>query len=200
MERRDFVKAISAAAVAGPLAAGALVSNSVAAEKAESSTPDRKDHPMKIIVAADPFAVELKDAVIAHLKEKGHEVQDVGATAQSQIPYYEGAVAACGLLQEGKADRVLLFCGTGMGMSVVANKFKGITAACVESVWSAKMCRVINNANVLCMGAMIWGQWMALAAVDAFLETGHTQGLEQFADFLKDAEKKVEGIETRNMK
>jgi len=155
---------------------------------------------MRIVVAADPFALELKDAVISHLREQGHEVQDVGATAQSQTPYYEGAAAACGLLREGKVDRGMLFCGTGMGMSIAANKFKGITAACVESVWSAKMCRAINNANVLCMGAMIWGRWMALAAVDAFLETGHTQGLEQFADFLKDAEKKMEEIETRNMK
>ena len=155
---------------------------------------------MKIVIAADPFALELKDALIAHLKKKGHEVQDVGATADNQVPYYDGAAAACGLLQEGKADRGLLLCGTGMGMSIVANKFKGITAACVESVWAAQMCRAINNANVLCMGAMIWGQWMACAAVDAFLETGHTEGLEQFADFLKDAEKKVADIEAENMK
>ena len=155
---------------------------------------------MKIVIAADSFALELKDALIAHLKKKGHEVQDVGATADNQVPYYDGAAAACGLLQEGKADRGLLLCGTGMGMSIVANKFKGITAACVESVWAAQMCRAINNANVLCMGAMIWGQWMACAAVDAFLETGHTEGLEQFADFLKDAEKKVADIEAENMK
>ena len=155
---------------------------------------------MKIVIAADPFALELKDALIAHLKEKGHEVQDVGATADKQVGYYDGAAAACSLLQQSKADRGLLLCGSGMGMSIVANKFKGITAACVESVWAAQMCRAINNANVLCMGAMIWGQWMACAAVDAFLETGHTEGLEQFADFLKDAEKKVADIEAENMK
>ena len=198
MERRDFLKAIGTTAAAASLATGVLASESIAAEPASTTT--QKDHSMKIVVAADPFALELKDAVIAHLKEKGHEVQDVGATADNQIPYYDGAAAACGLLQEGKADRGLLFCGTGMGMSIVANKFKGISAACVESVWAAKMCRAINNANVLCMGAMIWGQWMANAAVDAFLETGHTEGLEQFADFLKDAEKKVAGIEAKNMK
>ena len=198
MERRDFLKAIGTTAAAASLATGVLASESIAAD-AESNTT-QKDHSMKIVVAADPFALDLKDAVIAHLKEKGHEVQDVGATADNQIPYYDGAAAACGLLQEGKADRGLLFCGTGMGMSIVANKFKGIAASCVESVWAAQMCRAINNANVLCMGAMIWGHWMANAAVDAFLETGHTEGLEQFADFLKDAEKKVAGIEAANMK
>ena len=198
MERRDFLKAIGTTAAAASFAAGVFASESIAAES--ESTITREDHSMKIVIAADPFALELKDALIAHLKEKGHEVQDVGATADKQVPYYDGAAAACGLLQEGKADRGLLLCGTGMGMSIVANKFKGMTAACVESVWAAQTCRAINNANVLCMGAMIWGQWMACAAVDAFLETGHTEGLEQFADFLKDAEKKVADIEAENMK
>ena len=81
-----------------------------------------------------------------------------------------------------------------MGMSVIANRFKGVVASVVESVFAARMCRTINNANTLCLGAMIWGDWMAKEAVDVFLETKFTQGLDGFADFLRDAEKKVDAI------
>jgi ribose 5-phosphate isomerase B len=98
------------------------------------------------------------------------------------------------MLQEGKAERGILLCGTGMGMSVIANRYKGVVASVVESVFAAGMCRTINNANVLCLGSMIWGEMMAAEAVDVFLTRKFTQGLEQFADFLKDAEKKVEAI------
>lgn len=81
-----------------------------------------------------------------------------------------------------------------MGMSIVANRFPGVVGACVESVFATKMCRAINNANALCLGAMIWGEWMAKEAVDVFLSTGFTEGLDPLADFLKDAEKKVDTI------
>ena len=148
----------------------------------------------KILIAADPFAVTLKDALVAHLKEKGYEVTDLGATGDKQIPYFESCVDVCKAIQDGKAERAILLCGTGMGMSVIANRFKGIVASVVESVFAARMCRAINNANVLCLGAMIWGDWMAKEAVDTFLETKFTEGLDGIADFLKDAEKKVEAI------
>lgn len=145
----------------------------------------------KIVVAADPYAVSLKDAVVAHLKEKGYEVADVGSTVSHEIAYFDCAPVACKILQRGAAERAILFCGTGMGMSIIANHFEGCTAAVVESVFAAKMCRVINNANVLCMGQMIWGADMASAAADAFLETSFTQGFEKIAGFLQEAEKKV---------
>lgn len=148
----------------------------------------------KIVVAADPFALSLKEAIVAHLKEKGYAVQDVGSVAGKDIPYFDGAVAACKVLQAKEADSAILFCGTGMGMSIVANRFKGCTASVVESVFAAKMCRVVNNANVLCLGQMIWGEWMAKEAVDTFLNTKFTQGLEGLAGFLQDAVNKVEAI------
>ncbi|MFO0925724.1 MAG: RpiB/LacA/LacB family sugar-phosphate isomerase [Gemmataceae bacterium] len=109
----------------------------------------------KILVAADPYAASLKNAVVAHLQARGYEVVDVGA--DREVPYFDGAVAVCKAMQAGTAPRAVLFCGTGMGMSIVANRFKGVTAAVVESVFAAKMCRAINNANVLCLGQMIWG-------------------------------------------
>jgi len=97
-------------------------------------------------------------------------------------------------MQAGQAERAILFCGTGMGMSIVANRFKGVTASVVESVYAARMCRSINNANVLCLGQMIWGSDMAKAAVDLFLSTRFTEGLEPIAGFLHDALNKVEAI------
>ena len=149
---------------------------------------------MKIVVAADPFAITLKNAVIKHLTEKGHSVLDVGANESSEIPYYESCPKACRMLQEGQAERGILLCGTGMGMSVIANRFPGIRASVVESVFAAKMCRAINDANVLCLGAMIWGDWMANEAVDVFLSTQLADGLEPLSDFLHQAAKIVEEI------
>jgi len=151
---------------------------------------------MKITVGADPFAVGLKKAVVNHLVGKGVEVID--ADAGESIPYYESAQRACRLIQSGKADKGILLCGTGMGMSIVANKFDGITAACVESVFSAKMCKAINNANVLTMGAMILGEFMALQMVDIWLSTKFTEGLEVHEDFLRNAVSCVAQIDKSN--
>ena len=151
----------------------------------------------KILVAADPYAVSLKDAVVAHLKGQGYEVTDFSTRDGKACPYFESAVAVCRAMQAGQAPRAILFCGTGMGMSIVANRFKGCTAAVVESVYAAKMCRAINNANVLCLGQMIWGPDMAKAAADAFLTTRFTEGLEGLSEFLHDACGKVEAIRPR---
>jgi ribose 5-phosphate isomerase B len=151
-------------------------------------------------VAADPFAVELKDSVVKHLTEAGHKVVDVGTVKGKEIPYYDAAAAACKVIQDGKAQRGVLFCRTGMGMSIVANKFKGVTASCVESVYAAKMSRAINDSNVLTMGAMFTGHWKANAMVDAWMNTKHTEGLEQFADFLKQAVKKVDAVDQATRK
>ena len=149
---------------------------------------------LKIVIAADPFALTLKDAIVKHLQEKSYDITDVGATAAKTIDYYDSCPLACKMLQEKKADRAILLCGTGMGMSVIANRFPGVVASCVESIFAARMCRAINDANALCMGAMIWGDFMGCEAVDVFLSTGFTETLPQFADYLKDAKTKVEAI------
>lgn len=181
MERRAFLKAgLGAAAVAA------------CSPRAEAS----EEHKMNIVLAADPFAVDLKDAVKEHLVKKGYTVTDVGAAKDKEIPYYDAAPSAARLLQSGKAERGILFCGTGAGMCIVANKFKGVNAVCVESVFAAKMARAVNDANVITLGAMIVAPWMANAMVDAWLETKHTEGLEDFAGFLKDACAKVNALDT----
>jgi len=180
-------------------AAGAALAGMAAlTARAENQVTEAKktvaENAKKVLVAADPFAVTLKDAVVAHLKEKGYEVTDLGSTKGSDQPYFDCAASVCKAMQAGQADRAILFCGTGMGMSIVANHFKGITASVVESVFAARMCRAINNANVLCLGQMIWGEWMAKEAVDVFLNTGFTQGMDQFAGFLREACGKVEAL------
>ena len=150
---------------------------------------------MKIIFAADPFALSLRKAIVDHLKQNGHEVIDFGASEDNtEIQYYESCVKACEAFQRGEGERMILLCGTGMGMNVIANRFQGVRAAVVESVFAAKMCRAINDANALCLGAMIWGDWMACEAVDVFLKTKLGDGLEDLKSFLEEAAKTVSKI------
>lgn len=153
---------------------------------------------MNIVIAADPFAVDLKQSVKNHLEEQGHTLLDVGATPDREVPYYDAASSACRLIQDGKAERGVLFCGTGMGMSIVANKFRGVIASCVESVFAARMARVINDSNVLTIGAMIVAGWMANEMVDAWMNAKHTEGLDRFADFLREAVQRVGAIDAEH--
>ena len=85
---------------------------------------------MKIVFAADPFALGLRKALVEHLKSKGHEVVDYGASEESnEIPYFESCPKACEALQRGEAERGILLCGTGLGMNQIANRFDGVRAA-----------------------------------------------------------------------
>ena len=183
------MKRISMLLAMGVLAASAAVGDCATCSKGKCEMKET------ILVAADPFAVGLKKAIAAHLEKRGFAVKDLGANdAAPEKPYFESAVEVCRAMQKGEARRAFLFCGTGMGMNMIANRFKGVRAAVVESVFAAKMCRAINDANVLCLGQMIWGDMMAEAAADAFLDTKFTQGLEPLAGFLEDAKVKVEAI------
>jgi ribose 5-phosphate isomerase B len=150
---------------------------------------------MRIVVGADPWGLELKEAAKAHLIEKGHEVIDVGGTTDEEVKYYDAAVNAVKAIKSGEAARALLFCGTGMGMAIVANKFSGIYASVIESAQTARLCRAINNSNVLTMGGMLMTSFTALEAIDAWLATAHTEGFEEFSDFLNQALKDIAAIE-----
>ncbi|MCP4642634.1 MAG: RpiB/LacA/LacB family sugar-phosphate isomerase [bacterium] len=155
---------------------------------------------MKIVMGADPWGVELKDAVKEHLQGAGHEVADIGSTGpDNEIPYYDAAASAARLIQAGDAECGVLFCGTGMGMAIVANKFKGIYASVIESEFTARMCKAVNNANVLTMGSMVVTPYIAIRSVDAWLSTRHTEGLEEFEGFLKTALTEVAKIEATAM-
>ena len=127
---------------------------------------------MKIVVGADPLGFELKEKVKEHLLAEGHEVSDVGTVnADAPVLYIAASDAVAKAVAGGEAERGLVFCGTGMGVSIVANKHKGVYCAVVESEWAAKQCRLINNANVLALGGRIFGVPMAIDVVETFLNT-----------------------------
>ena len=155
---------------------------------------------MIIAMAADPSALRLKEALKAYLETKGHTVSDWGTTETREVPFFTAAQSASHAIQKGMAERGILLCGSGMGMAIVAGKHAGIIAACVESVYAARMCRAINDANVLCLGAMIWGEAMAKEAVDVFLGTAHTEGLSHVREALLTSAEEVRKIDERTRK
>lgn len=152
---------------------------------------------MKIAMGSDKSGYYLKESVKKYLTEKSHTVEDFGTKDfEKGIPYYEVAPLVAKKIQKGEFEKGILICGTGMGMAIVANKFKGVYAAPVESLYGAIKCRAINNANILTMGGWIIAENMAFEMVDAFLSTEFTQGLEEWRqEFLKKAAVKVSEIE-----
>jgi len=151
---------------------------------------------MKLAIGADPFAYGLKKAVAQHLKNRGVEVMDMDSYAET--PYYEVAEKAAREISAGNADGAVLFCGTGAGMAIVANKICGVRAVCVESVFAAKKAKAINDANAITMGAMIIGEAMACEMVDAWLDTKFAEGFEQLREFLESARGQVGEIDAAN--
>lgn len=151
----------------------------------------------KIIIGSDKSGYSLKETVKAHLIEQGYEVTDCGTTdIEKPLPYYETAVALAQKVLSGDFEKGILVCGTGMGMSVVANKFKGVYAAICESTYAAEKSRAINDANVLTMGGWITADIMGCEITDKFLSTEFTQGLEEWRqEFLINARAKIKEIE-----
>ena len=123
-----------------------------------------------IAFACDHGGFILKKALTAHLKEKGYEILDFGAYSADRVEYPAVGEPACRAVVAGEARFALLVCGTGIGMSLVANKIHGIRAACCSEPYSAKMTRLHNDANVLCIGARVIGEATALDILDAFLD------------------------------
>ncbi len=127
---------------------------------------------MIIALGCDHAALALKDAVREHLSELGHEVKDFGIYKDGEKCDYPDKAAEVGhALQKGEAALGILICGTGVGMSIAANKLRGIRACCCSDVFSAKMCRLHNNANILTFGERVVGRGLALELVDAFLSS-----------------------------
>ena len=136
---------------------------------------------MKIAIGSDKSGFSAKEAIKAYLTEAGIEFDDLGTQDLDHVvPYYAVANKVAPLVQSGEYDKAVLICGTGAGMCVVSNKFKGVYAVACEGVYSAKMARAINNANVLCMGGWIVGPEMAVEMVKAFLNTAWCQDLEDW--------------------
>ena len=136
---------------------------------------------MKIAIGSDKSGFSAKEAIRAYLVEAGIEFDDLGTVNLDEVhPYYQVASEVAPKVQDGTYDRAVLICGTGAGMCVVANKYKGVHAVACEGVYSAKMARAINNAKVLCMGGWIVGPEMAVEMVKTFLATEWCQDLEDW--------------------
>ena len=151
----------------------------------------------RVLIGSDKSGFFLKEYVKKDLMEKGYEVVDCGTTdVESPMPFFKVAPMAAKKIQEKEFDKAILFCGTGMGMAIVANKFKGVYAAVVESVYAAEKCRAINDANILTMGGWIVADILGAEIANKFLETEFTQGLEEWRqEFLKKAREEVKVIE-----
>ncbi len=130
----------------------------------------------KIVVGCDHAAYELKLKVVEHLKERGFDVTDVGTNSIDSCDYPVFADALCKKIQTGECERGILICGTGIGMSIAANKHAGIRAACCSETYSARLTREHNDANVLCFGARVVGEGTALDLVDVFVDTEYMGG------------------------
>ena len=146
---------------------------------------------MKIAFGCDHAGVELKDVLSAYLHEKGYEIVDLGCYDSSPVDYPVYALEVASSVKRGEADRGILICGTGIGMSIAANKVNGIRCAHLTDTFSARVTCEHNDANVIALGARITGRELAKDIVDAYLSgtfTGvdaHVKRLKMIADIEK---------------
>ena len=131
---------------------------------------------MKIGISNDHSAVELKNSVKAYLENKGYEVVNFGTDDTNPFDYPKAAEVLCKAIQNKEVELGIAICGTGVGISIACNKFKGIRACCCSESVSAGLSREHNNANVICFGARIIGLNTAIDIVDTFLETKFSYG------------------------
>lgn len=145
-----------------------------------------------IAIACDHAALDLKGEIIKYLEEKGVEYVDYGTYTPDSCNYPDYAEKVCKAVYEGAQDLGILVCGTGIGMSMAANKCKGIRAALCSDTFSAKFTRLHNDANVLCMGARVLGAGLALEIVDMFINTDFEGGRHQLrVDMITALEEKL---------
>ena len=124
---------------------------------------------MRLVIGSDHAGFPLKATVVAHLRQAGHEVADVGSFDPNPVDFPDIARQVAAAIAAGKAERGIMVCGTGVGASIAANKMKGIRAAVGHDVHSAHQCVEHDDVNVLCIGAQIVGAWLALDLIDAYL-------------------------------
>lgn len=148
---------------------------------------------MKIGIGNDHTAVELKNALVEHLTEQGHEVVNFGTDSPERAHYPEFGLAVAEAVIAGDVEKGILICGTGVGISLSANKVPGIRAAVCSEPFTARMTVVHNNANILAMGARVVGTGLATMMVDEFLAAEYEGGRHQIRlDMITDIEKKYE--------
>lgn len=125
----------------------------------------------KIVIGCDHAGLELKEIIKNHIEAKGIEIEDIGTHTKESCDYPIIAQNAATIVAQNNNAKGILVCGTGLGMSIAANKIKGIRAVTVSDATSAKCSRSHNNANILCLGERIIGEYLAKDIVDTWLET-----------------------------
>lgn len=131
---------------------------------------------MRVAIGCDHGGIELKKQVVRQLDHQGIAVLDLGCDSTDSVDYPVFARAVCVSVLNREADCGILICGTGIGMSMVANRFAGIRAALCHELFTARMSREHNDANVLCLGARVVGPGLALEIVKTWLRTEFTGG------------------------
>ena len=134
---------------------------------------------IKIAGGSDHGGLEYKEKILEFLKNKGYETIDEGTYSKESCDYPEFARKVANLVAEKKADRGILICGSGIGMSIAANKVKGIRAALCSETTSARLSREHNNSNILCLGQRLIGETMAFEIVETWLNTEFAGGRHQ---------------------
>lgn len=150
---------------------------------------------MKIAIGVDHGGINLKPALIKYLEDNKIEYVDFGTFSKDSVDYNDYAEKVCLSIQDKVCDMGILICGTGIGMSIVANKFKGIRCAHCEDVYSAKMTRLHNDANVLAVGERVIGVGVMLGIVETFIKTSFS-GEERHVRRVK----KITDLESKNFK
>ena len=144
---------------------------------------------MKLVIGNDHAAVELKNEIKAYLEEKGHEVINIGTDTHDSCNYPEYGEKVGRMVAAGEADGGVLICGTGVGISLAANKVKGVRACVCSEPYTAKLSRMHNDSNVLAFGARVVGVELAKMIVDEWLNASFEGGRHQRrVDMLMDIE------------
>lgn len=134
---------------------------------------------MKIAIGSDHGGFDIKEIVATFLRDLGHEVEDTGCYSRDSVDYPEIADKVCKLVQEGICLQGILICGTGIGVSIAANRHRDIRAALCHEAYTARMSRQHNNANILCFGGRVLGIEIALDVVGTWVETAFEGGRHQ---------------------
>ncbi|MBQ1231447.1 MAG: ribose 5-phosphate isomerase B [Clostridia bacterium] len=129
-----------------------------------------------IAIGCDHGGLNVKNALCEHLKDRGLEVCDFGTFDTASVDYPDIAKKVCTAVQKGEAEKGILVCGTGIGMSIAANKHKGIRAAVCSEHFSARYTRLHNDSNVLCLGERVIGAGLACELADLFIDTAFEGG------------------------
>lgn len=159
------------------------------------------DKNIVLAIASDLSGFPLKKALTEHLRQRKYTILDFGIDSEeAPKPYFEQAPKVARAVLSGEAEKGILICGTGQGMAIVANKFKGIYACVADSIFSGERAKIINNANVLTLGGWITAPFLGIEIVEAWLAMDFAKKMEFKKEFLANAFNQVKLIEEENFK